>query len=124
MGELIHYEENLAACYEAEYLLSLKFQEEIRNSTYHGVDITYPDTYEVTTKVESTSGIESHCIVDNECKMHRPPSGACESLQTLNSYPWMNDRMQPQKLDLLPCCDNSHPDGPQRKRACLQRPET
>ena len=28
-GELIQYECNLAACYEAEYLLSLKIQEEM-----------------------------------------------------------------------------------------------
>lgn len=127
MGELIHYEQNLAACYEAEYLLSLKFQEEMKSSTYHGVDIAYPDTFEVTMKVESTNGIESHYIMENKCKIYHPEGvslGAHESVQTPNSYPCLHDRAQPQKHDLLPYCDNPHPDGPQRKRICLQRPET
>ena len=53
-AELVKYEQNLAACYEAEYLLSIKLQEEcggsLGGSTENGVRLSHPfycDSYEV-----------------------------------------------------------------------------
>ena len=123
MGELIHYEENLAACYEAEYLLTLKFQEEIKNRTYHAVYISYPDTYEVTTKVKTIAVCnEPQRIIENECKLQHPESiGVHEAIRAPNLIHPQKD--VPAEKGTLPCYDSSHSDGPQRKRMCLQRPE-
>lgn len=46
-GELLKYEHNLASCYEAEYLLSLKLQEDMIYSSSAGSSECYYDGFEV-----------------------------------------------------------------------------
>ena len=183
MGEMIMYENNLADCNEAEYLLSVKLQDERGLLT----SADYMDDSEVlvsdSAALYSCSGSDDHHTshldtATSECVSHSPIQAECQRdclstvrfdcssesevmEQDLNPKHFETHKLvkgflpsntssnhqtcngttspglcHPQKnitlesgftLPYTPACGLvppvSHPDGPQRKRACIHRPE-
>ena len=147
--ELLQYECNLAACYEAEYLLSLKIQEEMRQQR----DV-YNDPSEVTcfaSKMTHNSGSGTCGQIDglDSQDLSMDCSAAINGAATGNSSGLVNfsktaqllqtnkDIVQDvglfgreqeraildQEMDSAPSIENqiTHHDGPSRKRLCLNR---
>lgn len=82
--ELLRYEQNLASCYEAEYLLSLKLQEDIMMRSRSGgsdasTECYYDDVYE--TQQQVCPSIPDHNLPTNVISMGTV-FGGVESMET------------------------------------------
>jgi len=108
-AELVQYEQNLAACYEAEYLLSIKLQEECNGSLgsgyKNGIQHSHPfycDSYEVvwvpginpnhlqahsTKTVAKTTQLTGSKLMASEVLGERVSSSACCSGDTGSTLP-------------------------------------
>lgn len=84
--ELIKYEYNLASCYEAEYLLSLKLQEEMMNGG--SSTCSYDDGYEVQMRLTSRSeGYRGASASSTQIpKQELPPEGTEPMEMAISSH--------------------------------------
>ena len=149
--ELLQYECNLAACYEAEYLLSLKIQEDMcqRRDAYD--DPSEVTCYASAAKVvdHSTDGGQLACHTQDapmDCSVSLPHNGNCygftnhsETTQRMinRDYGVTHTTLcgQEQPAVFFPETNSevvaqsgfvgedqiTHHDGPHRKRVCLNR---
>lgn len=81
-GQLVQYENNLAACYEAEYLLSMKIQEEMCkvNGLCRNREYSYDDSSEV------SSAYHQRTHPKMEQQSHIKPGDCSSFLRGANGY--------------------------------------
>ncbi len=85
--ELIKYECNLASCYETEYLLSLKLQEDMMNSSESST--AYDDGYEVQVGLSARAEPCSQVPASTSSLLKQDPLSQDEPMETTSShYPY------------------------------------
>lgn len=151
--ELVKYEYNLASCYEAEYLLSLKLQEDMICTSSE----SYDDGYEVRQETPSTSLVsrdQNMAVSTAGSENFQMPHTELESMETdYHTHFRLTAEQEPspftpinihsqsdsQSSSSLPDTTTkdsrgcllmgdmgngySHSEGPSRKRICLKHPE-
>lgn len=139
-GELIQYECNLAACYEAEYLLSLKIQEEM---CHHRNLYNDPSEVMVASAVDTAVTIDDHHNLYLTQENTMDCSAAVDDARFYSFVSQSETGQQLQGSTASSSCigdmntevssggketgieeeQRTHPDGPHRKKLCLNRAE-
>lgn len=127
-NQLVQYEQNLAACYETEYFLSMKVEDQDLY-TY-----SYDDISEVSTVfIPNPNNSETPSMCDND-DMDTDDTRCHAQAQVEQQSQWMknaSDMTLASTTELGERCksttvhmDEEHSDGPNKKRPCLRQPNS
>ncbi len=132
-NQLIQYDQNLAACYETEYLLSMK----VEDQDFYD----YPDISEVSTRYAlpkpSTSEAPIMCGNDDmeidttisysQAQVQQNQSRCSTSSSDINVNNGVciqSTAVGEHSKNAMVCMDEEHSDGPNRKKKCLRQSES
>ncbi len=124
-NQLIQYEENLAACYETEYLLSMKVED------HDFYDYPYDDISEVSTSCAlpkpntseapilcSNDGMEIDTTTLYSQTQVQQSTFSSDFNNVHNGVRFQSTEVRENSKDATVCMDEEHSDGPNRKRKC------